>query len=97
MKKISILGATGSIGKSTLDLIERSHEAFEVVALTASVNVEALANAARRTKAKLAVIADEGRLEQLRNALSGSGCEAAAGEAAIEPFRDFAGVFMGIG
>ena len=83
MKKISILGATGSIGKSTLDLIERSHEAFEVVALTASVNVEALAGAARRTKAKLAVIADEGRLEQLRNALSGSGCEAAAGEAAL--------------
>jgi len=83
VKKISILGATGSIGKSTLDLIERSHEAFEVVALTASVNVEALAGAARRTKAKLAVIADEGRLEQLRNALSGSGCEAAAGEAAL--------------
>jgi len=83
VKKISILGATGSIGKSTLDLIERSHEAFEVVALTASVNVETLAGAARRTKAKLAVIADEGRLEQLRNALSGSGCEAAAGEAAL--------------
>ena len=79
MKKISILGATGSIGKSTLDLIERSPNAFEVVALTASVNVGALADAARRTNAKLAVIADESRLPELEAALQGSACRAAAG------------------
>jgi 1-deoxy-D-xylulose-5-phosphate reductoisomerase len=79
VKKISILGATGSIGKSTLDLIERSPEDFEVVALTASVNVEALADAARRTNAKMAVIADEGRLTELETALQGTHCRAAAG------------------
>lgn len=85
MKKVSILGATGSIGKSTLDLIERSPDEFEVVALTASVNVGALADAARRTGAKLAVIVDEGRLEELEAALQGTDCRAAAGtEALIE-------------
>ena len=62
---------TGSIGKSTLDLIERSPDEFEVVALTASVNVAALADAARRTKAKLAVIADEGRLTELETRFAG--------------------------
>ena len=82
MKKISILGATGSIGKSTLDLIERSPDAFEVVALTASVNVGALVDAARRTNAKLAVIADESRLPELQAALQGSGCLAATGAGA---------------
>jgi 1-deoxy-D-xylulose-5-phosphate reductoisomerase len=83
VKKISILGATGSIGKSTLDLIERSPEDFEVVALTASVNVEALADAARRTNAKMAVIADEGRLTELETALQGTHCRAAAGVDAL--------------
>ena len=83
MKKISILGATGSIGKSTLDLIERSPEDFDVVALTASVNVEALADAARRTNAKMAVIADEGRLTELETALQGTHCRAAAGVDAL--------------
>jgi 1-deoxy-D-xylulose-5-phosphate reductoisomerase len=83
VKKISILGATGSVGKSTLDLIERSPEHFEVVALTASVNATALADAARRTNAKLAVIADESRLAELEAALRGTDCRAAAGERAL--------------
>ena len=83
MKKISILGATGSIGKSTLDLIERSPDDFEVVALTASVNVDALADAARRTNAKIAVIADEGRLTELEMALQGTRCRATAGADAM--------------
>ena len=78
-RRISILGATGSIGKSTLDLIERSADRFEVAALTAATNVDALADAARRTGAKLAVIADEVRLEELRRKLQGSDCRAAAG------------------
>ena len=60
-RKIAILGATGSIGKSTLDLIERSPERFEVVAVTAATNSEALADIARRTGARLAVVADESR------------------------------------
>ncbi len=79
MKTISILGATGSIGTSTLDLIERSPGEFEVIALTAAVNVQALAEAARRTGARLAVIADERRLGELEAALAGTGCRAAAG------------------
>jgi 1-deoxy-D-xylulose-5-phosphate reductoisomerase len=83
VKKVSILGATGSIGKSTLDLIQRSPDEFEVVALTASANVGALADAARWTKAKLAVIADEGRLGELETALQGTDCRAAAGPNAL--------------
>ena len=83
MKKVSILGATGSIGKSTLDLIERSPEEFEVVALTASVNATGLADAARRTGAKLAVIADETRLGELETALQGTDCRAAVGADAL--------------
>ena len=83
MKKISILGATGSIGKSTMDLIERSPNEFEVVALTASVNAVALADAARRTNAKLAVVADESRLPELEAALRGTDCRAASGPDAL--------------
>ncbi|HET9355391.1 MAG TPA: 1-deoxy-D-xylulose-5-phosphate reductoisomerase, partial [Sphingomicrobium sp.] len=59
MKTVSILGATGSVGTSTLDIIERHPDRYRVVALTAATNVEALAAAARRTGASLAVIADE--------------------------------------
>jgi 1-deoxy-D-xylulose-5-phosphate reductoisomerase len=83
VKKVSILGATGSIGKSTLDLIERTPDQFEIVALTASVNAAALADAARRTRAKLAVIADESKLSALEAALQGTDCRAAAGENAL--------------
>jgi 1-deoxy-D-xylulose-5-phosphate reductoisomerase len=83
VKKVAILGCTGSIGKSTLDLIERSPDEFEITALTAAVNVGALADTARRTGAKLAVIADEARLRDLEDALQGSGCRAAAGADAL--------------
>jgi len=83
VKKVAILGCTGSIGKSTLDLIERSPDKFEITALTAAVNVDALADAARRTAAKLAVVADEARLRDLEDALQGSGCQAAAGADAL--------------
>jgi 1-deoxy-D-xylulose-5-phosphate reductoisomerase len=79
-RKIAILGATGSIGKSTLDLVERSPERFEVVAVTAATNSEALAKIARRTGARLAVVADERHLSDLRQYLEGSACRAAAGE-----------------
>jgi len=79
-RKIAILGATGSIGKSTLDLIERSPERFEVSAVTAATNVEALAEVVRRSGAKLAVIADENRYTDLAELLVGTNCRAAAGE-----------------
>ena len=82
-RKIAILGATGSVGKSTLDLIERSPERFEVCALTAAVNVEALADAARRTGAKLAVINDRDLLPELETRLAGSNTRAAAGPEAL--------------
>ncbi|GAA4041768.1 1-deoxy-D-xylulose-5-phosphate reductoisomerase [Sphingomonas rosea] len=83
MKRIAILGATGSIGRSTLDLVEAAPERFEVTALTAATSVAQLAEDARRTRARLAVIADEARLGELRDALAGSGIAAAAGEGAL--------------
>ncbi len=83
MKRIAILGATGSVGASTLDLIEGAPDDYGVVAVTAATKVDALAAIARRTRAELAVIADEARLEALRTALEGSGCRAAAGPRAM--------------
>jgi len=82
-RKIAILGATGSIGTSTLDLVERDPERFEVVAVTAATNVEALADIARRTNARLAVISDERLLPELRERLAGTACQASAGEGAL--------------
>jgi len=82
-RKLAILGATGSVGKSTLDLVERNPERFEVVAVTAATNATALAEIARRTRAKLAVVADETRLPELQAGLAGSDCRAAAGQEAL--------------
>jgi 1-deoxy-D-xylulose-5-phosphate reductoisomerase len=82
-RKIALLGATGSVGTSTLDLVERSPGAFEVVALTAANDVQGLAAAALRTGARLAVIANDARLPELREALAGSNCRAAAGREAL--------------
>jgi 1-deoxy-D-xylulose-5-phosphate reductoisomerase len=82
-RKIAILGATGSVGKSTLDLIERNKDRFEVVAVTAGTNAQALAQIARRTGAKFAVLADTGRVRDLEELLVGTGCRAAAGEQAL--------------
>ena len=82
-RKLSILGATGSVGKSTLDLVERAPDKFEIVALTAGSNALALAEAALRTGARLAVVADEARLPELKQALAGSACRAASGREAM--------------
>jgi len=82
-RKIAILGATGSIGKSTLDLIERNPDRFEVTAVTAATNSGSLADIARRTNARLAVVADESRLGDLESRLAGTGCRALAGESAL--------------
>jgi len=82
-RTVSILGATGSVGKSTLDLVERSPERFEVVALTAATNVASLADAARRTSARLAVIDDAALLPELEERLAGSGCRGVTGRTAL--------------
>jgi 1-deoxy-D-xylulose-5-phosphate reductoisomerase len=82
-QSVSILGATGSIGKSTLDLIERNRDAFEVVALTAQTNVAALADAAKRTRARLAVIGNVECYGELKSLLAGTGIGIAAGHAAV--------------
>lgn len=83
MKTVTILGATGSVGTSTLDLIEREPDRFKVRALTANCDVERLAAAARRTRAELAVVADESCLPALREALAGTGIDVAGGAQAI--------------
>ena len=83
MRRVSIFGATGSVGTSTLDLIRREPEAFEVVALTAFSDVDGLAAAARECGARIAVIGDERHYSALKNALQGSGVEAAAGDDAL--------------
>ncbi len=83
MRKISIFGATGSIGQNTIDLIRRDPDSYDVVALSGGQNIAQLAADARELKAEVAVTADEARLEELRAALEGSGVEAAAGAVAI--------------
>ncbi len=82
-RRVSIFGATGSIGQNTVDLIGRDPEAYDVVALTGAGNITQLAADAIRLQADVAVTADEARLEELRAALAGSGVEAAAGDAAL--------------
>ena len=82
-KRISILGATGSIGKSTLALIAAHPERFQVEALVAQSNAALLAEQAIAAKAKIAVIADEAHFSVLQSALANTGIEAAAGEAAV--------------
>ena len=82
-RTITILGATGSVGASTLDLVRRNPDAFRVVALTANSSASELAELAREFGAEIAVVADEASLPELRAALSGSGIVAAGGEAAV--------------
>lgn len=83
MRKVSIFGATGSVGQNTIDLIARNPEAYDVVALTGGANVKQLAADARRLNADLAVTAYEDRLPDLRDALQGTGVKAAAGSQAL--------------
>ena len=83
MRRITIFGATGSVGQSTLDLIGRDPQAYRVVALTGGQNVAQLARDAIRFRAELAVTAHDACLPALRDALAGTGIEAAAGAAAL--------------
>ncbi|MDO6455749.1 1-deoxy-D-xylulose-5-phosphate reductoisomerase [Celeribacter halophilus] len=83
MRRISIFGATGSIGQSTIDLIRRDRAAYDVVALTGGGNIDLLAKDAIELGAHVAVTAYEDRLGDLKAALSGSGVQAAAGAQAL--------------
>jgi 1-deoxy-D-xylulose-5-phosphate reductoisomerase len=82
-KRITILGATGSIGQSTIDVIRANRERFIVEALVGNSNIAALARDARALGARCAVTADAGRYEELKDLLAGSDVEAAAGESAV--------------
>jgi 1-deoxy-D-xylulose-5-phosphate reductoisomerase len=83
MKRVSILGATGSIGQSTIDLLRRDAAGMQVVALTGGRNIARLAGDARALGAEIAVTAHDDLLEDLRAALAGSGVAAAAGQTAL--------------
>lgn len=85
MRRISIFGATGSIGENTVDLITRAGgaEAFDVVALSGGRNVARLAEQARELRADLAVTAFDDCYTDLREALAGTGIEVAAGADAV--------------
>jgi 1-deoxy-D-xylulose-5-phosphate reductoisomerase len=82
-RTISILGATGSIGASTLDLIRREPDQWRVVSLTAHSNAVELAKLAREFSAEIAVISDEAHLSDLREAVAGTQIETAGGLAAL--------------
>ena len=83
MRSVSIFGATGSIGASTVDLIKRSPERFRVEAVTAHRSAAALARIARDVGARMAVIADPSGFTELKDALANTGIEAAAGESGL--------------
>jgi 1-deoxy-D-xylulose-5-phosphate reductoisomerase len=82
-KGVTILGSTGSIGCSTVDLVERRPDLYRVEALVANSRVDILAEQARKLKARVAVVADESAYGALKQALAGTGIEAAAGPEAV--------------
>lgn len=95
-RSITVLGSTGSIGVSTLDVVRHlGRETFEVAALTGSSNIALLAEQARAFDARLAVTADETRYDDLRQALAGTGIRVAAGRSGlIEAAEMDAGLVM---
>jgi len=83
-RRLTLLGATGSVGSSAADVISFSPDSFEVHAVTAHSNGAKLAATARRLRARRAVVVDEKSLATLRDDLFGSGIVATAGDAAME-------------
>ena len=83
VRSVTILGSTGSVGCNTVDLVEREPEKFRVEALVANRNVEKLAAQAISLRASLAVVSDPDCYQELKEALSGTGIEAAAGQQAV--------------
>lgn len=83
-RRISILGSTGSVGVSTLDLIEQDDNArYSIVALTANQNAERLATQALKYKPEFVALADESQAEDLEKALHGSGITTGYGEEGV--------------
>src|SRR5215470_6846083 len=82
-RSVTLLGATGSIGASTIDLLKRERARYRVEAVTANRNGAALARIARDLGSRYAAVADTKRYAELKEGLAGSGIEAAAGEVAI--------------
>jgi len=82
-KSVTLLGATGTIGRSTLKIIAAHPDRFELAALTAGDNVALLAEQCRQFKPKRAVIANPSLYHELKEALKGTGIKAAAGEDAV--------------
>ena len=78
-KKIIILGSTGSIGKSTLDIIRENSNNYEIIGLTARSNIDELARQALEFSPKIISIADQKKYKELSNVLSGSGIEVSSG------------------
>ena len=90
VRRVTILGSTGSVGQNTVDLLLRNQEAFEVEGLTANRNPAGLAEQARALRARFAAIANPVHYPALRDALAGTGIETACGaqaivEAAVRP------------
>ena len=82
-RRVTILGSTGSVGQSTVDLIARDPARYRVEALVALRSVELLAEQARRLRARLAVVADPAQFRSLKEALAGTSIEVAAGPEAV--------------
>ena len=82
-QSVTILGSTGSVGCNTIDLIERHPGRYVVEALTANQNVETLAEQSRKLRPRMAVIADESRYADLKEALGGTGIKLGAGAGAL--------------
>lgn len=83
LRRVTLLGATGSIGQNTIDLIARAPQDYSVEAVTGAQNIRQLAADAIRLRAKLAVTSVPENYAPLREALSGTGIEVAAGDAAV--------------
>ena len=83
VRRVTVLGSTGSIGSNTVDLLARNSGAYQVEALTGNRNVKLLAEQAKLLRAKMAVVADETVYGELKDRLAGTGVEAAAGANAV--------------
>src|SRR5262244_3119030 len=82
-RTVTLLGATGSVGASTIDLLKRERKRFRVEAVSANKNAAALAAAARELDARFAAIGDPAAFGDLKTALSGTGIKVAAGESGL--------------
>ncbi|HEY1258420.1 MAG TPA: 1-deoxy-D-xylulose-5-phosphate reductoisomerase [Stellaceae bacterium] len=95
MRRVTILGSTGSVGRNTVDLLQRHRDSFAVEAVTANRNAARLAEQALAVRARFAAIADPAGYPELKSALAGTGIETACGtEALIEAAQRPADVVM---